>query len=407
MVKHVGELCNILVEMKKITLITQYFRPEMGAPQNRLYELAKGLQYEGWDVSVITGMPNYPTGKIFAKYRRRFYCKEVCDGIEVLRYWLYASNSKRAFPRIINMISFSITVLFSFGYLFRRKTDILIVESPPLILGISGWILSRLTRTKFIFNVSDLWPLSAKELGALSDGMFYKFLERIECFLYKRAQLCMGQSSEIVHYIEEHGAKNVYLFRNGVDPTRFHGVQVEKEPGNTLVYAGLLGIAQGVYDLCLQVDFKKIGVTFHIYGEGGEKCKICDFLKKNPNRNIIYHGAVSREDIPSVLKKYSASLILLVKNIFGAVPSKIYESMAAGLPIFFSGEGETVSIIQENNIGWVSPAKNYCLLEGNIIQAFKNTNEFSQKRACCIKAANESYNRCEQIKKLSSVLEKI
>ena len=390
--------------MKKVTIITQYFRPEMGAPQNRLFELAKGMQEEGFNVSIITGMPNYPTGHIFPNYRKKLFCKEFIDELVILRYWLYASNSKQTLPRIVNMLSFSLIVLFALFYLIRRKNDIIIVESPPLILGISGWMLARLSGSKFVFNVSDLWPLTARELGALSDGFIYKCLEGIENFLYKKADLCMGQSAEIVQYIREHGAKDVYLFRNGVDPERFYDINVEKAPGNTLVYAGLLGVAQGIFNICEQVDFVKCNTVFHIFGEGSEKEKICSFLKDHPDRNIIYHGSVAREQIPLVLKCYSASLIVLVKNIFGAVPSKIYESMAAGLPIFFSGEGEAVSIIKENNLGWVSSAKDYLSLENNMIEAFSNQKEFLNKKECCFNAANNLYNRKRQIKVLCDYL---
>ena len=140
--------------MKKVTIITQYFRPEMGAPQNRLFELAKGMQEEGFNVSIITGMPNYPTGHIFPNYRKKLFCKEFIDELVILRYWLYASNSKKTLPRIVNMLSFSLIVLFALFYLIRRKNDIIIVESPPLILGISGWMLARLSGSKFVFNVS-------------------------------------------------------------------------------------------------------------------------------------------------------------------------------------------------------------------------------------------------------------
>ena len=97
----------------KITLITQYYKPEMGAPQNRLYEMCSELKKLGADISIITGMPNYPTGKVFNEYKGKFSTIEVLDDIEIKRYWLYASNTKKVFPRIWNMISFSMTVFFT------------------------------------------------------------------------------------------------------------------------------------------------------------------------------------------------------------------------------------------------------------------------------------------------------
>ena len=113
-----------------------------------------------------------------------------------------------------------------------------------------------------VMNISDLWPLSARELGAINgDGMAYRMLEKIEAFLYKRSKFCMGQSQEIVNYINTHGAKEVYLFRNGVDPKRFAEVErdfsINDRPFR-LTYAGLLGFAQGISDICKNINFKEI-----------------------------------------------------------------------------------------------------------------------------------------------------
>ena len=99
--------------MNKIGILTQVYKPEMGAAPNRLHEMANGLKALGWEVSVITSMPNYPHGKIFNGYRGKFRLTEYLDEIEIRRYWLYPSNSKRAILRLLNWISFSITVLFS------------------------------------------------------------------------------------------------------------------------------------------------------------------------------------------------------------------------------------------------------------------------------------------------------
>jgi glycosyltransferase involved in cell wall biosynthesis len=262
--------------MKRITVVTQYYKPEIGAPQNRLLEMVIGLKKYGWEVSVVTAMPNYPKGEIFKNYRGKLFYNEKVDEIDVLRTWLYASNSKKAIPRILSMLSFSLMALFSLRFLLKRKPDIILVESPPLTLGVTGVILSKLVGAKFVFNVSDLWPLSAKELGAISDGFFYRFLEKVEHFLYSKASVCLGQSSEIVDYIKGHGAKKVYLFRNGVAPERFKAIRdVDKKP-KTLVYAGLLGVAQGICDICKGVDFRSLGVDFHIYGDGREKDEICE-----------------------------------------------------------------------------------------------------------------------------------
>lgn len=394
----------------KITVITQYYKPEMGAPQNRLYEMCRGLKDNGADVSIITGMPNYPTGKIFDAYKGKFTMTEILDEMEVKRYWLYASNARKVLPRIWNMISFSIMVLFSLRYLRKRHNDYIIVESPPLTLGESALILAKLTKSKLVLNVSDLWPLSAKELGAMSEtGLPYRCLEKLEHHLYKKSLFCMGQSQEIVDYIADHGAKEVYLFRNGVDPTRFEGIDVKPENGKVkLVYAGLLGFAQGIADICKSVNFAELGMEFHIYGAGGEQAEIEATIAENPSRGIFYHGVVSRQELPSKLKEANMTLIPLVKNIFGAVPSKIYESMAAGLPIMFVGEGEGARIVKENNIGLVANSKDYKALEENIKYAVSHPEEMKVMSDNCKECAQNKFNRPKQIKSLYDyLLEKI
>lgn len=390
----------------KVTVITQYYKPEMGAPQNRLYEMCRGLKDNGADVSIITGMPNYPTGKIFDAYKGKFSMTETLDDIEVKRYWLYASNARKVLPRIWNMVSFSMTVMCALRYLRKRKNDYIIVESPPLTLGESALLLAKWTGVKLIMNVSDLWPLSARELGAMSgDGLAYKTLEKLEHHLYKKSIFCMGQSQEIVDYIKDHGAKEVYLFRNGVDPSRFEGIDVKPEEDKVkLVYAGLLGFAQGIADICKSVNFAELGMEFHIYGAGGEQAEIEAFIADNPNNGVYYHGVVSRQELPLKLKEANMTLIPLVKNIFGAVPSKIYESMAAGLPIMFVGEGEGARIVKENNIGLVAHSKDYKALEENIKYAVSHPEEMKTMSNNCKDCAENKFNRPKQIKSLYDFL---
>lgn len=390
----------------RIAILTQYYRPEIGAPQNRLYEMVGGLKNLGNEIFVVTGMPNYPTGKIFSRYSGKFSCFEFVDGIKIKRFWLYASNSKSKVQRIWNMISFSITSLFSIAFLKKNHINSIIVESPPLTLGITAWLISKVIGAKLIVNISDLWPLSAKELGAVSgDSILYRILERIEKFIYRNAVLCIGQSSEIVEYMQSHGARDTYLFRNGVDPKRFETIECKRSDNKfIIVYAGLLGFAQGISDICRNVDFKGLKVEFHIYGAGGEQKEIEKYISENPDKGIIYYGKVTSEEIPEILKNANATLIPLVKNIFGAVPSKIYESMAAGVPILFSGEGEGRKIIMENNLGLVSKPKDYAGIEDNIRILVNNPRDTAMMKDNCIYCAREKFNRPKQISDLNKYL---
>lgn len=390
----------------RIGLLTQYYKPEMGAPQNRLYEMVRGLKELGNDMYIITAMPNYPTGKIFDAYKGKIICNEMIDDIPVKRYWLYASNTRKVIPRIWNMVSFSCMALLSIRYLRNLHLDYLIVESPPLTLGLVGIWLAKFAKCKLIANISDIWPLSAKELGAISEGRLYRILERLEHKIYRSAHLCMGQSQEIVDHIASHGGKNVYLFRNGVDPTRF---QIARNDTITypvkIIYAGLLGFAQGVADICKSINFADIGAEFHIYGAGGEQEEIEQYLQQNPNRGIFYHGVVSRQELPKKLQEAHLTLVPLVKNIYGAVPSKIYESMAAGLPIMFIGEGEGAKIVENNAIGLVAHAKDYATLQANIQYIVSHPDIMNNMIDNCQKCAQTKFNRPQQILSLHQYLQ--
>lgn len=381
----------------------------MGAPSNRLLELVNGFKRRGWNVMIVTAMPNYPTGKIFAEYKNKFSEVEEVEKTRVMRYWLYASKSSKKIPRIISMLSFSFTSMFSMNSVKKFKPDFFFVESPPLTLGFSAYMLSRLSGSKMIMNVSDIWPLTAKELGVISDGTAYKKLESLERFLYRNSAVCSGQSEEIVSHLKKNQGNNVYLFRNGVDVKRFwlrKASDVATGPMR-IIYAGLIGVAQGILKIVKGINFKELGVEFHIYGEGAEREMLEKFLKDNPDRNVFLHESVSREEIPELLAAFDITIVPLVKNIYGAVPSKIYEAMAAGIPILFSGEGEGAAIIEKYKTGLTSAPGDFENLKKNILE-LKNSGELrSVFSANCRKTAEEEFDRNKIIDKFCDYLSSI
>ena len=305
------------------------------------------------------------------------------------------------------MLTFSITALFGRSYMKKFKPDYILVESPPLVLGVTAVILSRLCGARLIMNVSDIWPMTAKELGSISDGKLYNALEKLERYIYKNSFLCSGQSEEITDHIKKSGGKKTYLFRNGVDIKRFESGsdKSNNDSGNLrIIYAGLIGLAQGVPDIAMNIDFKGIGAELHIYGEGGEKQMLEEFLKKNPDRNVFLHKSVNRDEIPELLMQHDCALIPLIKNIYGAVPSKIYEAMAAGLPVLFSGTGEGSKIIRENNVGLVSSPKDFAALRENIIKLKDSKDLREEMSANGKRTAAEKFDRNKIIKDFSETL---
>ncbi len=343
----------------------------MGAAANRIKNLAEGLKNKGNKVTVICPLPNYPKGKIFEKYSRKFFVKENIEEITVKRYWIFPSKSKNAIVRLFSMLSFAWSFWFSVFSLVRKKTDVFIIQSPPLLVALSGLLLSKVLGCKNILNVSDIWPLSALELEVIKKGFFYSFLEKIEKTNYKLAGKIIGQSEEIITHIKAVITKEFLVYRN-VPVYREYDVK-EKSRGNLkIVYAGLLGYAQGILKICDEINFKELGVELHIYGAGMEENEIKEFAS-NADNNVFFYGVRTASEIKDEIRKYDIGFVPLKNKIYGAVPSKIFELMQLGIPILYVGSGEAVELIKNQKLGVFSDPNDVKRLKANI-SFFKKMN---------------------------------
>lgn len=393
----------------KVLIVSFYYEPELGAAPSRITNLAKGLKAMGVDVDVLTCLPNYPKGRVFDGYRRRFSMKETIDGIKVYRYWTYATVSKNPFKRVLAMTSYAMTM---WSFAFKRKLiksyDRIIVQSPPIMVSASAMLLfKKLYGKKVVLNVSDLWPGSAVELGFVREGsLSFKVLSRLERFIYKNAHSVMGQSQEIVEHVERmFPGKSTFLYRN-LQPVENVCLQPrERSSRLKIVYAGLFGVAQGVLPLLKSIDFVALGVEMHLYGGGNQADEILEYIKDG-DKNIWYHGYVSKQEMNEELKKYDLSIIPLAASIHGAVPSKIFDLLPTGVPILFSGDGEGARIVKEWSFGLVSPYGDYKTLEENI-KAFKEmpASEYTIFSGNCIKASCDVFSFSKQLERFKQFLE--
>lgn len=387
----------------KVLIVSYYYEPELGAAPSRITNMAKGLKAMGAHVDVLTCLPNYPKGKIFDGYRGCFSKKECIDGINVYRYWTYATVSKNPVKRVFAMTAYAI-MLWAFA--FKRKLiksyDRIIIQSPPIMVAASAVMLfKKIFGKNTILNVSDLWPMSAVELGFVRKGsLSYKVLSCLERFIYKNADTVLGQSQEIVeHVCGMFPRKRTFLYRN-LQPS-VSGTSVAKKRNSKIkiVYAGLFGVAQNMFSLLKSVDFVSLGVEMHLYGGGNQIPEILEYIK-NGDKNIFYHGYVSKQQINAELAKYDLSIIPLATNIYGAVPSKIFDLLPCGIPVLFSGEGEGARIVKEFGFGLVSSHGDYDALASNI-QAFTRMSDAEYERyVCnCLKAADDEFSFSRQMER--------
>jgi len=344
------------------------------------------LTARGHVVEVITCMPNYPVGKIFPSFRGKLIQKEKANNIKINRLWLYPSNSKNPLKRIASMFSYTFSLyFFALPKLFIQRPDMVIVSSPPFLSAYAGIVIARIIGSKAVLNVSDLWPRSALELGAIKKGVVYRFLEVMEKRMYNLSDAYIGQSDEILEHIRQSlkSKKKEFLYRN-LQETSPYIHKPRPEGKKKIVYAGLLGVAQGVYDVCANIDFAALNVEFHIYGDGYEREKIEQLIADNPDRGIFYHNSISASEMPRMLSDFHATMVPLKTDLPGAVPSKIFMAMANAIPVFFSGSGEGAKIVKDGKIGWVSAPSDFAALEQNILKlVVMSDKDYDQMRANC------------------------
>jgi len=335
----------------KIGILTQYYPPEVGAPQRRLSELCDFFLSRGHEVVVYTTFPSYPNGKLIGKKRQIIYSKKENMGLTVFRTYSYFCESPSKFDRLLSQITFCSTSLLI--CLISKKPDILLVESPPLFLGLTAFIISKIKRIPFIFHVSDLWPESIEELGALKNTRVLDILYAVERFIYKKANAVVAVTKGIHRSISKRGfSRKTVFIPNGVESDKIFPIERRSkrfmkkfgiEEGDfVLLYAGTFGLSHPLGKL-IEV-FRKLsglkGLKMIMIGSGPgfEEMK----KKSEKIEGMSVFEAVEHKNMNDLLSICDLEILALkpLKLFLGALPSKVYEANSAGKPVFCLLKGE-------------------------------------------------------------------
>ena len=399
----------------RLAILTQYYPPEIGAPQRRLSNLATHFVRAGHEVDVLTAMPNYPQGRLHDGYGG-VSSREVIDGARVLRTFIYPTQKTDYPRRLANYFSFVLSSA-TIGAARLERPDYLMVESPPLFLGLSGVWLSRFKGTRLIFNVSDLWPETAVRLGVVREGsVLHRVSARLESFCYRRSWLVAGQSREIVASIaQRYPRTRTYHLSNGVDCNGFGAdratpearAQLGGSDGCIALYAGLHGIAQGLPQLLAAADALRdeCGPELVFIGEGPVKAELVADARTRGLERVRFLDARPGAQLPPLLASADILLVPLGLHIPGAVPSKLYEAMASGRPVVLVATGEAASIVRDNRAGIVVAPGD---LQG-LVDALRTLRENPELRAELgangRKAAELHFDRTEIARRFITMLE--
>jgi glycosyltransferase involved in cell wall biosynthesis len=345
----------------RVILLTHYYPPEVGAPQARLFALARGLGRRGLEVTVHTGFPHYPDGVIQPPYRNRPWLIEGDDGVRVVRSAVYPAPNRGFGRRIANHVSFALSAVGTARA--SGPADAVIVETPPLLLAGSAMAYARAKDAALVVNVSDMWPDSAVALGTLRRPRLVEAARRLEHACYRAADaiVCPTRGIETALGGLDVAGGKVHRIPPSVDPALFPASPPRRNGAFKVLYAGTVGMSQGVGTLmdaaALLDDNREIEIEIVIAGDGAEGPELRRRLARGGLHNVTMLGRVPHARVPELYAEADAAVVLLRnKPLFeGALPTKMFEAMSAGRPLVLSAAGEAATLVEEASCGVVVP----------------------------------------------------
>lgn len=352
----------------RILVVCHYFPPEIGAPQARVSELARAWSSGPDDVTVLTGMPNHPTGVVPERYRRRVRMREAIDGYTVLRTWLYATPNSGMAKKTLGHLSFMLSS-FLLGLRPSGKADVVVVSSPTFFSVFSAWALARCKRAALVVEVRDLWPAIFVELGVLESRPVIRALEALELAAYRAADAVVVVTDGFREDVVRRGVPGakVHVVPNGADLDRFADVPRDEEarselgagPEETLVlYLGAHGISHGL-ETVAEAAAKLAGepIRFAFVGEGAAKGRLEERVADLGLANVTLLPGVPRDEVPRLLTAADICLVPLrdVPLFSTFIPSKMFEYLAASKAVIGALRGEPARILEAAGAVVVEP----------------------------------------------------
>ena len=368
----VATRCGILRPLRKIDrtmaqrilYLSQWFLPENS---DRGLQVAKALIARGYEVEVITGFPNYPSGKIAPGYKLRPYMRETLDGVSVHRAFLYPSHDSSSIGRALNYLSFFLSALI-FCLLRARRFDAIYVYHPPITVGLAAAVSGLFTRRPFILEVQDLWPESVAASGMGGTSSLSRILGPICHFVYRRAAMVLGQSRGMTRRLVARGVpadRAGTLFNwareDAIRPTGLYDTAALGFDGHfNFVFGGNMGKVQGL-DTLIHAAYQAARtvpqVKLTLIGDGVDRDRIAALIAKQNNDVVCLRHSVPQDQIGDVFAAADVLVLHLIDDpMFEfTIPSKTQFYMAMGKPILIGMRGEAADIITDIGAGIAVP----------------------------------------------------
>jgi colanic acid biosynthesis glycosyl transferase WcaI len=399
-----------------ILFLSDNFPPESNAPASRLHEHARYWVRAGHRVTVITGAPNFPEGKLYPGYDNRWHQREQLDGIGVVRVKTLIAPNEGFFARTLDYLSFMCSG--AAAGLLEPRPDVVVASSPQFFAAVGGWQLARLRRVPFVLEVRDLWPASIVAVGAMREGRIIEALERLELFLYRQAQAVVVVTEAFRQDITRRGIPEdkLHVVPNGADLSwcaplprdevfvRQHGLENELVVG----YIGTHGLAHALDRVLDAADLLRDTpqITFFFAGGGAERARLEASVAARRLPNV---ALVARQPKSQMSRLWGACDVALIplrnEPVFATViPSKLFEAMAHGVPVLIGvPPGEATAIVEQTGAGLVVPPEDPAALAGALRELLGARQRLVEMRARALAAAPR-YSREQQAGRMLEVL---
>jgi len=395
----------------RILIISQYFFPE----NFRINDLCLGLKDKGHVVSVLTGKPNYPNGKLYDGYSFLNKRQDNYHGINVYRSNLIPRGSASGLRLLINYISFVIFAIFRILSI-RGKFDRVFVYAPsPITVGYIGIFASFYFKAKPFLWVHDLWPESVKAAGGINNKIILSLINTMTKSIYYFYENILVQSPYFKNYLVNQGVNSEKITYYPYYAESFYKI-VDKNKkidnlfpkGLNIIFAGNIGVAQS-FDTIIEAvkitlnNLKNLNII--VLGDGRDKSRVLKKIKEEGLNNFYFMGSFPPEDMPEYFASADALLVSLKKSkIFSStIPGKLQSYLACGKPIIASLDGIGAKIVNDASCGFSSKAEDSQGLAESII-AFNKLKE-EDKIRLGINARKYYENEFEREKLLSKLID--
>lgn len=365
----------------RVLLMTQWFDPE---PTFKGIVFARELVRQGFEVEVITGFPNYPGGKLYPGYKMKLCQKEQIDGVSITRVPLYPSHDKGKIGRILNYVTFSISLML-YG-LFSKKADVIYSYHPPLTVGIAAAIVGFFRRVPVVNDIQDMWPDTLSSTGMVSNKRVLSLVGKACDWVYKRSAKIVVLSPGFKTLLVERGvpAEKIEIIYNWCAEDAINQSQnVEQSVFKTdgkfrILFAGNMGLAQAldvVLDAAALVSTQVPEIEFVFLGGGLEVENLKRLTQERALNNVVFLPPVSMAEVGVYLYSADALLVHLKEDdLFKiTIPSKTQAYMAAGRPILMAVDGNAADLVRRSQSGVIAKSGDAISIADASIQLFRAT----------------------------------